>query len=256
VVDGCADTSDDITGVSPVAASAQDNTPDLTFTGAVAAASSRIGFAANSGGCGSPSYVFTYATAPATIAAIDTKDTYVVCYSIDGGLTYTEQTTFGDAFVVEGSYGARSCVVVYIIGLRFSRYVGVVSCFKVAWCGVVRCADDLWSVSPVATIAKDSTPNLTFTGCVAATSSRIGFAANSGGCGSPSYVFQYATAPATIAAIDIAGTYVVCYSIDGGLTYTEQTTFGGAFVVQGLWVVDGCNVHIFSDVCHVNGHIC
>jgi hypothetical protein len=104
-----ADISDDITGVLPVAASAQDTTPDLTFTGAVAAASSRIGFAANSGGCGSPSYVFTYATAPATIAAIDTKDTYVVCYSIDGGLTYTEQTTFGDAFVVEGSYGACLC---------------------------------------------------------------------------------------------------------------------------------------------------
>jgi hypothetical protein len=78
-------------------------TPDLTFTGAVAAASSRIGFTASSGGCGSPSYVFTYATAPATIAAIDNAGTYVVCYSIDGGLTYTEQTTFGDAFAVNGS---------------------------------------------------------------------------------------------------------------------------------------------------------
>jgi hypothetical protein len=97
-----ADISDDITGVSPVATIAKDTTPDLTFTGAVAAASSRIGFAASCGGCGSPSYVFQYTIAPATIPAIDTADTYVVCYSIDGGLTYTEQTTFGDAFVVEG----------------------------------------------------------------------------------------------------------------------------------------------------------
>jgi hypothetical protein len=106
-----ADTSDDITGVLPVATIAQDSTPNVAFTGAVAAASSRIGFAANSGGCGSPSYVFTYDSDPATVAAIDTADTYVVCYSIDGGLTYTEQTTFGDAFVVQG---VRLCVCVCV----------------------------------------------------------------------------------------------------------------------------------------------
>jgi hypothetical protein len=78
--------------------------PDLTFVGANAAATSFIGFAASSGGCGAPSYTFQYATAPATITAIDTADTYVVCYSIDSGMTYTEQTGFGDAFVVTGRF--------------------------------------------------------------------------------------------------------------------------------------------------------
>jgi hypothetical protein len=103
------DTSNHITAVS-VSTIAKGSTPELTFTGATPAFTSYIGVAASSGGCGSPSSTFQYTSAPDTIAAIGVADTYVLCYSIDGGLTYTEQTTFGDAFSVAGTCVLRVAV--------------------------------------------------------------------------------------------------------------------------------------------------
>jgi hypothetical protein len=95
----CADISGVITGVSPVSTIATDTAPDLTFTGAVAASSNYIGF--GFGDCSSPS-VFQYASAPETILSMNSAGTYVVCYSIDGGQNYVQQSSAGN-FVVQGT---------------------------------------------------------------------------------------------------------------------------------------------------------
>jgi hypothetical protein len=96
------DTSGDLTAISPLAVIALGTSPDLTFIGLSAGSWSYIGFAATSGGCGVPLYTFNYVSSPRSILPINTADTYVVCYSVNGGSNYTEQTGFGDAFVVTG----------------------------------------------------------------------------------------------------------------------------------------------------------
>jgi hypothetical protein len=188
------DTSEYITAVSPESM-LESTLTSLSFTGATASSDSYIGFVVDSGGCGSPSFTFQYSSAP-TAMSIGVVDTYVLCYSIDGGVTYTEQSIYGDAFAVTGDF-----------------------------------SDDITAVS-LPSVAVNSATSLVFTGAVAAGTTYIGFAADSGGCGSPSWTFQYATAPASIAQIPTAGTYVVCYSVDSGSSYVEQTSFGDAFVVR------------------------
>jgi hypothetical protein len=108
-------------------------------------------------------------------------------------------------------------------GAKFGSYVQAFSrpC-------ATRCITDV--SSPI--IEKDSTPSLTFVGALASLTSYIGVASKTGGCGSPSAVFQYATVPTPIAAVGTVGTYVLCYSYDGGSIYHEQTIFGDAFVVS------------------------
>jgi hypothetical protein len=99
-------TVDCITAVSsPIVL--KDSTPSLSFIGAFPSPDSYIGVALSTGGCGSPSSTFQYATAPSTISAVSTADNYVLCYSMDGGTTYLEQTTFGDAFVVSCPAGFK-----------------------------------------------------------------------------------------------------------------------------------------------------
>eukprot|EP00003_Mantamonas_plastica_P016296 TRINITY_DN271_c0_g1_i10.p1 TRINITY_DN271_c0_g1~~TRINITY_DN271_c0_g1_i10.p1 ORF type:complete len:6036 (+),score=1765.20 TRINITY_DN271_c0_g1_i10:697-18804(+) len=88
-----------------------------------------------------------------------------------------------------------------------------------------------WAAASVATtisptkIACD-TPNLTFGGVSTGDLYFAAFA-TTGNCGGTSKVGRTALTSGTVAlgsAISTVGTYKICYSIDGGLTYKEQTT--------------------------------
>jgi hypothetical protein len=93
------DTSDDITGVSNPIVS-YGTTPSLTFVGVAPGPAAYIGIAAQSGGCTSPGITFAYASVPTVVQNVGPPTANVLCYSIDAGLTYVEQTTLGDSFVV------------------------------------------------------------------------------------------------------------------------------------------------------------
>ncbi len=181
--------ADDITSIVPDTIGA-DTTPVMRFTGAVPSPTTMVAFA-QPGSCNSARVGETALGSTDTAPlgeAISVPGVYKVCYTVNAGSTWIEQSL-------------TTLTVVRATPVSIS------------------------SISP-STIGADTTPVITFDGVVPTPTTAIAFA-QPGHCDSvrvgTTGLDSSDTGPLG-EAIASPGTYVTCYTVDGGTSWVEQTT--------------------------------
>ena len=188
-----------ITAVHP-AAIGLGTTPNMTFAGAVASQSTRIGFGV--GGCGAVVAVMAYgSTGPvAPPAGMLTASHDTICYSTDDGVSFVAQT--GASLTVVPATPSS-------IGGLWPTVIGA---------GATEVSLSLANAPPVVAGA------------------RLAFAAPAACAAGPRVGLTNYTTDAGLtigSAVAAAGVYDVCFSVDGGAVWVDQSSLSVTAVLAG-----------------------